>query len=59
MSHFFAKCVDCGHEAPYTATSISCPKCGSEWRETVYDFDSLKGEYTDLIKSRPFGLVAL
>ena len=56
MSHFFAKCVDCGHEAPYTATSVSCPKCGSEWRETVYDFDSLKGEYTDLIKSRPFGL---
>ncbi|MFN2145381.1 MAG: pyridoxal-phosphate dependent enzyme, partial [Anaerolineales bacterium] len=56
MSHFFAKCVDCGHEAPYIATSVSCPNCGSEWRETVYDFDSLKSSYIDLIKSRPFGL---
>jgi threonine synthase len=56
MPHFVAKCVDCGHEATYSATSTSCPNCGSEWRETKYDFNALKDNYAERIKSRPFGL---
>lgn len=56
MSHFVAECVDCKHQAAYTATSTACPKCGGEWRETVYDFESLKDTYVQTIKERRFGL---
>lgn len=55
-SHFVVECIDCGHKTPYTATSVSCPKCGGEWRETLYDFDTLKKVFLTLIKNRPFGL---
>lgn len=56
MQKFAAKCVDCGHTAPYTATSVSCPQCGGEWRETVYDFDSLKRDFLTRIQKRNFDL---
>jgi len=50
------ECIDCGHKTPYTVTSVSCPKCGGEWRETLYDLDSLKDSFLSLIKNRTFGL---
>ena len=56
MSHFVAECVDCKHQAPYTATSTACPNCGSEWRETVYDFESIKHTFVETIRDRRFGL---
>jgi threonine synthase len=56
MKEFVAECVDCKHQAPYTATSVACPKCGGEWRETIYDFAALKDNFRALIKDRPFGL---
>jgi len=55
-SHFVVECIDCGHKTPYTATSVACPKCGGEWRETLYDFETLKKTFLSLIKNRPFGL---
>ncbi|NIV12497.1 MAG: pyridoxal-phosphate dependent enzyme [Aliifodinibius sp.] len=55
-SNFTVACIDCGHKTPYTATSVSCPKCGGEWRETQYDFDKLKNSFVNLIKKRSFGL---
>jgi len=53
---FIVQCLDCGHQTPYTATSISCPKCGGEWREAVYDYETLKETFPLLIKNRSFGL---
>lgn len=55
-SHFKVECIDCGHQTPYTVTSVACPKCGGEWRETLYDFESLKNSFLTLISNRPFGL---
>lgn len=55
-SHFIVKCLDCGHETPYTAISTSCPKCSGEWRETIYDFETLKQTLPLHLQSRPFNL---
>ena len=55
-SNFLVECIDCGHKTPYTVTSVSCPKCGGEWRETLYDFETLKDSFLSLIKNRQFGL---
>ena len=50
------ECLDCGHQAPYTATSVHCPKCQSEWRQTLYDYSAVKEVFKNQLKSRPFGL---
>lgn len=38
---FIIKCLDCGHNAPYYPTSTTCPKCGSQWREAEYDYETI------------------
>jgi threonine synthase len=55
-SKFKVECIDCGHEAPFSVTTISCPKCGGDWRETKYDYQSLKQTFPVQIKNRPFDL---
>ncbi len=53
---FVVECLDCRHQTPYTATSVSCPKCGGEWRETIYDFEAVKKTFPSQLKNRPFDL---
>ncbi len=36
---FIIKCLDCGHNTSYHPASTTCPKCGSQWREAVYDYE--------------------
>ena len=55
-SHFIVVCLDCNHKAPYTATSINCAKCGGEWRETIYDFETLKQTLPLQLQGRAFDL---
>lgn len=55
-SHFIVECLNCGHQAPYTATDASCPNCGHEWRETKYDMETLKKTLLIHIQDRPFDL---
>ena len=55
-SHFIVVCLDCNHKAPYTATSINCAKCGGEWRETIYDFETLKHTLPLQLQGRSFDL---
>jgi threonine synthase len=55
-SQFIIECIDCHHQTPYTATSTTCPKCGGEWRETKYDYDSLKQTLPIQIQGRAFNL---
>jgi threonine synthase len=55
-SPFIVECIDCGHQTPFTVTSVTCPKCGGDWRETIYDYDTLSQTLPLLIKNRPFNL---
>ncbi len=51
---FIIKCLDCGHNAPYYPTSVTCPKCGSQWREAEYDYELIgKTLRPKLAKRRP------
>jgi threonine synthase len=51
---FIIKCLDCGHNAPYYPTSITCPKCNSQWREAEYDYELIaKTLRPKLAKRRP------
>lgn len=55
-SHFVVECLDCSHQSPFNVHSSQCPKCGSSWRTTVYDFEKLKKSFLVQIQSRPFDL---
>ncbi|MBL8062549.1 MAG: pyridoxal-phosphate dependent enzyme [Anaerolineales bacterium] len=53
---FIIKCLDCGHNAPYYPTSITCPKCGSQWREAEYDYELLARTLPEKLLKRPHDL---
>ena len=53
---FIIKCLDCGHNSPYYPTSISCPKCASQWREAVYDYETIGKTLPAKLAARPFDL---
>ena len=54
--HFLARCLDCGYQAEFDQRSPACPKCGSSWREAVYDYTKIAEFLNDRIARRPFNL---
>ena len=46
---FALKCLDCGHTAPYSPSSINCPNCNGQWREVEYDYSILANTLIDTI----------
>lgn len=55
-AHFIVECLDCGYSTPYFPTSVSCPRCGSGWREALYDYQSLALTMPLQLPGRPFDL---
>ena len=53
---FVIRCIDCNHTAPFFPTSISCPRCNSQWREAEYDFDSISENLALQLPGRIFDL---
>jgi threonine synthase len=53
---FVVKCLDCGHVAPYFPTATNCPRCGSQWREAEYDYESVARTLPLQLSGRPFDL---
>jgi len=53
---FTIKCIDCGHNAPYYPTSITCPKCNSQWRQAEYDYEIIAKTLPAKLAGRPFDL---
>ena len=53
---FIIKCLDCGHDSPYYPTSVSCQKCGCQWREAEYDYETIGKTLPAKLAGRPFDL---
>ncbi len=53
-SHFIVECLDCGYSTPYFPTSVSCPRCGSGWREALYDYANIAQTLPLQLPGRPF-----
>lgn len=53
---FAIRCLDCGHEASYHPLAINCPKCDSQWREAVYDYENIAKTFQEELLNRPFDL---
>lgn len=50
------KCLDCQQVAPYSPASVSCPRCGSQWREAEYDYASIGAAWASQLPGRAFDL---
>jgi threonine synthase len=55
-SHFVIECLDCGHQTPFIAGAKQCPKCKSEWREAIYDYESISHSLLLELPGRPFDI---
>jgi threonine synthase len=55
-SHFITVCQDCGAQSPFLPGSPACPKCGSLWREAIYDYENLAFTLPVVLPSRPFDI---
>ena len=53
---FVVRCLDCSHTAPYSPNSISCPRCSSQWREAIYDYEAISRDLPRLLSERKFDL---
>ena len=53
---FVIRCLDCGHETAYHPLAINCPKCNSQWREAVYDYNRIAETYQHGLSNRAFDL---
>jgi len=52
----FLACLDCGHQAPYSPTSNSCPRCNGTWREARYEYEKIGKTLQALLQGRGFDL---
>jgi len=55
-SHFITVCQDCGYKSPFLPGSPACPKCGSLWRDAVYDYANLAYTLPFVLPGRPFDI---
>ena len=53
---FVVRCLDCGHTAPYFPASVNCPRCNSQWREAVYDYETISKSLPLQLPGRFFDL---
>ncbi len=50
----YIECIDCGSQSEYSASSITCPACNSQWREVHYDYSTISHSLPPLLPDRPF-----
>lgn len=47
------ECLDCHSIAPFAVTGVTCPKCGGQWFEARYDYESIAPILPERIIGRP------
>jgi len=55
-TRFYIQCRDCGHKTSFNPSSISCPSCGSLWREARYDYQEIAKNWADSLAGQPFDM---
>jgi threonine synthase len=51
-----AECLDCGHQAAYTPSLVTCLSCNSQWLQARYDYPAIGAQLPRLAASRPASL---
>jgi threonine synthase len=52
----WSECPSCQHRESLDRPGLTCPACGGEWLDAVYDYESLSSQWRERIAARPFSL---
>ena len=55
-STILAECLDCGLRVPFQTAVVTCPSCGSQWREARYNYETLAQSLPGLLAARSFDM---
>ena len=52
----WAECPMCLHREPLERPGLTCPACGGEWLDAVYEYEALSRRWGERIAAHPFSL---
>ncbi|HEY71719.1 MAG: hypothetical protein DRJ03_05480 [Chloroflexi bacterium] len=50
------ECAGCGHRVLFTHPLKACEKCGGQWLDASYDYDSVREQWPAVLSERPFDM---
>jgi threonine synthase len=50
------ECAACGHRMPFVRLTKTCERCGGQWLDARYDYDSVRETWPAALKERPFNM---
>ena len=50
------ECATCGYTAPFVRPLKACERCGGEWLDARYDYDSVRERWPAALRERPFNM---
>jgi threonine synthase len=50
------ECAACGHRVPFVRPLKVCERCGEEWLDARYDYDSVRAQWPAVLRERPFDM---
>jgi len=50
------ECAACGHRVPFVRPLKVCERCGEEWLDARYDYDSVREQWPAVLRERPFDM---
>jgi threonine synthase len=54
--HVWLECAVCGHRVPFVRPTKACERCGGQWLDARYDYDSIRKAWPAALKERPFNM---
>ena len=48
------ECAACGHRTPFLHPITTCQRCGAEWLDARYDYDTVRQQWPGALRDRPF-----
>jgi threonine synthase len=53
---FWLECASCGHRTLFVHPQITCERCGGKWLDARYDYDTIREQWPNALRERPFNM---
>jgi threonine synthase len=53
---FWLECADCGHRTLFVRPLRACERCGGQWLDARYDYDTIREQWPAVLRERPFDM---
>jgi threonine synthase len=55
-TNVWLECAACGHRTPFIRPPGACERCGGEWLDARYDYDTVREQWPATLRERPFDM---